>query len=118
MSTKRVYVFFIYDDGAVQQGFPVTWEWWIIHIVAMLLTGLLAEQFCMRREMEDIDVNQIVSRKSSEYNDEMKGGMGGIHERENGGSNTAAAATLSRSLENRTEKQSNGIHGQGETGML
>lgn len=34
--------------------------------MSMIVTGLLGEHFCMRREMEDISVDQIVTRRGSQ----------------------------------------------------
>ena len=35
-------------------GFPSTWDWYIVHILASIVMILLGEYLCSRREMEDI----------------------------------------------------------------
>jgi hypothetical protein len=40
-------------------GFPSTWDWWIVHIVSMVSMVLLGEYLCARREMEDIPLLQL-----------------------------------------------------------
>mmetsp|Transcript_24915 Transcript_24915/g.59162 ORF Transcript_24915/g.59162 Transcript_24915/m.59162 type:complete len:156 (-) Transcript_24915:1390-1857(-) len=35
-------------------GFPGTWDWWIVHIISMVVMVLLGEYLCAKREMEDI----------------------------------------------------------------
>jgi hypothetical protein len=43
----------------VYDGFPSTWDWWIVHICSMVTMVLLGEYLCTRREMEDIPLLQI-----------------------------------------------------------
>ena len=40
-------------------GFPSTWDWWIVHICSMITMVLLGEYLCARREMEDIPLLQL-----------------------------------------------------------
>jgi protein SYS1 len=40
-------------------GFPSTWDWWIVHIVSMVSMVLLGEYLCAKREMEDIPLLQL-----------------------------------------------------------
>ena len=35
-------------------GFPASWDWWIIHIVGLIVMVLLGEYFCSRVELRDI----------------------------------------------------------------
>ena len=35
-------------------GCPSTWEWWIVHIVCLVVMVVLGEYLCSRREMQDI----------------------------------------------------------------
>ena len=35
-------------------GFPKSWTWWIVVAVAILITSVVGEFLCMRREMEEI----------------------------------------------------------------
>jgi len=35
-------------------GFPSTWDWWIIHILGMIMMVVLGEYFCSKRELSDI----------------------------------------------------------------
>ena len=43
----------------VYDGFPSTWDWWIVHIFSMVTMVLLGEYLCARREMEDIPLLQL-----------------------------------------------------------
>lgn len=43
----------------VYDGFPSTWDWWIVHIFSVISMVLLGEYLCARREMEDIPLLQI-----------------------------------------------------------
>jgi hypothetical protein len=43
----------------IYDGFPKTWDWWIVHIVSMITMVLVGEYLCARREMEDIPLLQI-----------------------------------------------------------
>lgn len=38
----------------VYDGLPSTWDWWIVHILHMIIMIVLGEYFCSRREMRDI----------------------------------------------------------------
>ncbi|VEU37295.1 unnamed protein product [Pseudo-nitzschia multistriata] len=40
-------------------GFPSTWDWWIVHICSMVTMVVLGEYLCARREMEDIPLLQL-----------------------------------------------------------
>jgi len=35
-------------------GFPGSWEWWVVNCVSVVVMALLGEFLCMRREMQDI----------------------------------------------------------------
>ena len=35
-------------------GFPSTWDWWIIHILGMILMVVLGEYLCSKKELSDI----------------------------------------------------------------
>jgi hypothetical protein len=35
-------------------GFPNSWEWWIMNLMSLVVMSLLGEYLCMRREMQDI----------------------------------------------------------------
>lgn len=43
----------------VYDGFPSTWDWWIVHICSVVTMVLLGEYLCARREMEDIPLLQL-----------------------------------------------------------
>ena len=36
-------------------GFPGSWEWWVINFVSVVVMALLGEFLCMRREMQARD---------------------------------------------------------------
>lgn len=38
----------------VYDGFPNSWDWWIIHILGLIVMVLLGEYFCSRIELRDI----------------------------------------------------------------
>jgi len=35
-------------------GFPSTWDWWIVHLMGMIMMVVLGEYFCSKRELSDI----------------------------------------------------------------
>jgi hypothetical protein len=35
-------------------GCPSTWDWWIVHVVCLVVMVVLGEYLCSRREMQDI----------------------------------------------------------------
>ncbi|KAL7477820.1 hypothetical protein ACHAW6_003610 [Cyclotella cf. meneghiniana] len=39
---------------AMYGGFPSTWDWWIIHIMGMILMVVLGEYMCSKKELSDI----------------------------------------------------------------
>jgi len=39
---------------SIYGGFPSTWDWWIIHILGMIMMVVLGEYFCSKRELSDI----------------------------------------------------------------
>ena len=39
---------------SIYGGFPATWDWWIIHILGMIMMVLFGEYFCSKRELSDI----------------------------------------------------------------
>mmetsp|Transcript_36217 Transcript_36217/g.77229 ORF Transcript_36217/g.77229 Transcript_36217/m.77229 type:complete len:187 (+) Transcript_36217:100-660(+) len=39
---------------SIYGGFPSTWDWWIIHIMGMIMMVVLGEYFCSKRELSDI----------------------------------------------------------------
>ncbi|TMW56108.1 hypothetical protein Poli38472_008756 [Pythium oligandrum] len=43
--------------------FPKTWEWWILHVLTMVLTIVLGEYLCSRRELEEIPMIDLFTTK-------------------------------------------------------
>ncbi|KAL7581111.1 hypothetical protein ACA910_005912 [Epithemia clementina (nom. ined.)] len=41
-------------------GFPATFDWWIIHILALLIMVLLGEYLCSLKELELIPLLQLI----------------------------------------------------------
>ena len=41
------------------QGVPATWDWWITHVVALVVMVVLGEYLCSRRELQDIPLVAI-----------------------------------------------------------
>jgi hypothetical protein len=35
-------------------GFPASWDWWIVHLLGTLIMTVLGEYLCSRRELEEI----------------------------------------------------------------
>ena len=35
-------------------GFPASWDWWVIHVLGLIVMVLLGEYFCSRVELRDI----------------------------------------------------------------
>jgi hypothetical protein len=50
------------------QGFPVHWEWWLVHVVGAFVLGVLGERLSLSREMADIDVGDKPPAASSSNN--------------------------------------------------
>ena len=40
--------------SSIYGGFPSTWDWWIIHILGMIMMVLFGEYACSKRELSDI----------------------------------------------------------------
>jgi len=40
-------------------GFPKSWDWWIVHFFSVVTMVLLGEYLCARREMDDIPLLQL-----------------------------------------------------------
>ena len=40
--------------SSIYGGFPLTWDWWIIHILGMIMMVLFGEYTCSKRELSDI----------------------------------------------------------------
>lgn len=44
--------------------FPKTWNWWIVQGAATAVTVLLGEYLCSRRELEEIPMIDLFSKRS------------------------------------------------------
>lgn len=53
-------------------AFPGSSTWWVSHIAALLLTSTVGEQLCLRKEMQEISVDELLSRRRR-----REGGGGG-----------------------------------------
>ena len=42
-------------------GFPLDWRWWGVHIVAMILSSICGEFLCMKKELQEINMNEFLS---------------------------------------------------------
>ncbi|EQC34932.1 hypothetical protein SDRG_07730 [Saprolegnia diclina VS20] len=49
----------------VYKGFPSTWSWWIVHGVALAITVILGEYLCSRRELEEIPMLDLFTRRGA-----------------------------------------------------
>ncbi|KAJ0392926.1 hypothetical protein ATCC90586_012135 [Pythium insidiosum] len=46
--------------------FPKAWDWWLLHCGAAALTILLGEYLCSRRELEEIPMIDLFTRKRAQ----------------------------------------------------
>lgn len=46
------------------QEFPKALDWWIVHLVAMAITILLGEYLCSRRELKEIPMIDLFTKRS------------------------------------------------------
>merc|ERR1719502_1782140 len=46
-------------------GFPVTFQWWLVNIVAAVVAVVLGEYVCMQAEMKEIKLGSKGSRQGS-----------------------------------------------------
>ena len=56
-----VYFVHLVLTAAGEGAFPAGAAWWLAHVAAFILTAALGEQLCLRREMQDISVEDILS---------------------------------------------------------
>jgi hypothetical protein len=35
-------------------GLPSTWDWWIVHVMGMIMMVVMGEYFCSKRELSEI----------------------------------------------------------------
>lgn len=47
-------------------GWPSSWEWWVVNLMSLVVMSLLGEYLCMRREMQDIPLYTGGRKSSSE----------------------------------------------------
>jgi hypothetical protein len=40
-------------------GFPATWDWYIVHVLGTIMMILLGEYICSRRELDEIPLLQL-----------------------------------------------------------
>jgi protein SYS1 len=52
--------FFHFLGCLVYRGFPTSSEWWTVNIFCLIVTVLLAEYLCVRKEMEDIPMLDLL----------------------------------------------------------
>ncbi|KAE8899690.1 hypothetical protein PF005_g6198 [Phytophthora fragariae] len=48
--------------------FPKMWDWWLVHLVAASVTIVLGEYLCSRRELEEIPMVDLFTKRSSRKN--------------------------------------------------
>jgi protein SYS1 len=65
-------------------SFPGSSTWWVSHIAALLLTSTVGEQLCLRKEMQEISVDELLSRRRRREGG-GGGGVGAIGGGSNGG---------------------------------
>ncbi|KAL0591985.1 hypothetical protein ABG067_000638 [Albugo candida] len=47
---------------SIYLDFPRSWEWWIVHVIALAITVLLGEYLCSRQELQDIPMLKLFSK--------------------------------------------------------
>jgi len=40
-------------------GFPTNWLWWLLMLTTMVITAVLGEYLCWRREMREIPLSSV-----------------------------------------------------------
>ncbi|ETI34666.1 hypothetical protein F441_18694 [Phytophthora nicotianae CJ01A1] len=48
--------------------FPKMWDWWLVHLVAASVTIVLGEYLCSRRELEEIPMVDLFTKRPSRKN--------------------------------------------------
>lgn len=43
--------------------FPTNATWWMVHVLAFIITAALGEYLCMRRELEDINIDDLLANR-------------------------------------------------------
>lgn len=57
--TASLYIFH-FLGCCMFRGMPATWDWWIVHGVALVVMVVLGEYLCARRELQDIPLSTII----------------------------------------------------------
>jgi len=50
----------------VWDGFPSNWEWWLINTLSLVFMAVGGEFLCMRRELKDINVSDLLGKNEDE----------------------------------------------------
>ncbi|KAH9251318.1 hypothetical protein BASA81_010729 [Batrachochytrium salamandrivorans] len=48
---------------AYGKGFPTEWRWWLCQFVCLLVSSLCGEYFCMKKELQEINVKEFLSMR-------------------------------------------------------
>lgn len=48
---------------AYGRGFPTEWRWWLCQLVCLLVSSLCGEYFCMKKELQEINVKEFLSMR-------------------------------------------------------
>ncbi len=102
-------VYFLHGVACATLGqAPTSGTWWVTHVCAFIFTAALGEYLCMRREMQDITVEEVLeSAKRGRRCCGLLGGgeagsgaagAGGAAAKAGGASEAAAAAALAAAL--------------------
>lgn len=80
----------------VYQGFPTEWQWWLVQGVCVAVMSALGERLCLRREMQDISVDDIMRSKGKAFGGTPagKGRVGGSGATSGGRGAAASASAL------------------------
>ncbi|CAJ1955864.1 unnamed protein product [Cylindrotheca closterium] len=43
----------------IYDGMPATWDWWVVHILGLIIMTLFGEYLCARKELDEIPLLQL-----------------------------------------------------------
>lgn len=55
-------------------GFPGEWRWWVLNALCLLTSSLSGEYFCMKKELQEINVKEFLSMRPSAGTTITRGG--------------------------------------------
>src|SRR5690606_30431592 len=55
--SSTMHIFHLLGCIVYSRRFPDRWEWWVINIVTLILTAVLGEFLCQRKELREIPLS-------------------------------------------------------------